>query len=219
MAKLFETIEMVRREGGHTLDVRTLCTMFDGRTRIAQEVLEEMRRHLGETMYGTTIRVNVKLREAASHGRPIFAYASHSKGAEDYAALASEVLAHTETPAAIDDGARALAGHPDAVNEVLTRAREASVRRVLLSLYAPTAHAVYVAADWNGWSDSEQALARDATSGVWSAQIEVPPGRHEYRFVVDGLPMPDPANDTMSIGLGGEQNSVLDDAATPTERR
>lgn len=214
MAKLFETIEMVRREGSHALGVRTLCTLFDGRTRIAQEVFEEMRQHLRETMYATIIRVNVKLREAASHARPIGAYAPHSKGAEDYAALALEVLAHT-SPVSIDDGAAALSGDPGAVDAVLMRTRERASRRVPLSLYAPQARTVCVAADWNDWSESAQPLTRDASSGVWSAQVEVPPGRHAYRFIVDGLPIADPTNDTLSIGPTGEQNSVIEVPALP----
>lgn len=92
MARLFETIEMVRRETGREIAVRALCTLFDGRTRLAQEVYEEICRHLGGTMYKAIIRVNVKLREAASHGKPIFRYARHAKGAEDYGALADEVM-------------------------------------------------------------------------------------------------------------------------------
>lgn len=208
MAKLFETIEMVRRETGRDLEVRALCTMFDARTRIAQDVLEEMRRHLGDTMYSTVIRVNVKLREAASHGKPIFEYAAHSKGTEDYGALADEVLQGLGPAMRREEAA--VAGEPAALDAALEGARAASGCEVPFRIYAPNASSVVVAGDWNGWSETATPLVRDASTGVWTARPRIPPGRHEYRFVVDGVWVTDPGNTAMTDAPYGERNSVIE---------
>jgi cellulose biosynthesis protein BcsQ len=66
--------------------------MFDRQTTFAREVLEEMQRFFGEALYRTQIHRNVKLKEAASFGVPITAYDAHSRGYQDYLALAQEVL-------------------------------------------------------------------------------------------------------------------------------
>ncbi len=129
MAKLLETIQMVERETRREIEVRALCTLYDGRTRLAQEVLEEIRRHLGDRMCTTIVRVNVKLREAASHGRAIFDYARHSRGAEDYGALAREIVSREEGSAlsAVDG---ALSGRIAEIDAVLadTRDRDDRIR-------------------------------------------------------------------------------------------
>jgi chromosome partitioning protein len=138
MARLFETIRMVRRETGREVAVRALCTMFDGRTRHAQEVYDEIRRHLGDTMYKTIIRVNVKLREAASHGKSIFAYASHAKGAEDYGALADEVLA-AEARIDMDSEAAVSASDDLAVNAAIAEGMGASAPTRSDARKSPTA--------------------------------------------------------------------------------
>lgn len=209
MARLFETIEMVRRETGREIAVRALCTLFDSRTRLAQEVYDEIRRHLGDTMYKSIIRVNVKLREAASHGKAIFSYARHSKGAEDYAALADEVIRGEPGAEMIPEAA--VTADDAAMEQILTRAKEISERVIPFTIYAPHAESVFLAADWNGWSGTATPLVADPSTGIWSTQSRVPPGRHAYRFMVDGIPLPDPANDLVSIGPAGERNSVIED--------
>jgi nitrogenase subunit NifH len=85
--------------------------MFDARTNLSSEVAAEVRRHLGSRVYETVIPRSVRLSEAPSHGLPIHLYAPTSKGAEAYAALASEIRARDGrtttgalTPGA-DDGA------------------------------------------------------------------------------------------------------------------
>jgi chromosome partitioning protein len=67
--------------------------MADGRTNLSAEVDAEARRHLGELVYTTVIPRSVRLSEAPSHGLPIDRYAPGSRGADAYAALASEFRA------------------------------------------------------------------------------------------------------------------------------
>ncbi len=59
------------------------------------------------------------------------------------------------------------------------------VRKIDLSVRAPSARHVYVAGTFNDWSTEALAMRR-AKDGTWLARVDLPPGRHEYKFVVDG---------------------------------
>jgi chromosome partitioning protein len=93
LTQLHQTIELVRSRLNPALVIRgMLMTMFDGRTNLAQQVVDEVRRHFGDRVFGAIIPRNVRLSEAPSYGRPISTYAPRSAGAVAYAALAREVL-------------------------------------------------------------------------------------------------------------------------------
>jgi chromosome partitioning protein len=94
VGQLINTIERVRSALFPQLRVRgVVLTMYDGRTRLANDVVEEVRRHFPDQVYNSVIPRSVRLAEAPSYGQPISAYAPISSGAEAYAALAREVLA------------------------------------------------------------------------------------------------------------------------------
>jgi len=67
--------------------------MYDIRTKMAREVLVELRNHFGDKMFKTVINFNTKLKEAASYGQPVNEYAPASRGRKDFDALAKEVIA------------------------------------------------------------------------------------------------------------------------------
>jgi chromosome partitioning protein len=69
-----------------------LLTMFDGRTNLSNDVVEEVRRYFPEQVFHTVVPRTVRLAEAPSYGQPISVYAPTSNGAQAYAALAREVL-------------------------------------------------------------------------------------------------------------------------------
>jgi chromosome partitioning protein len=69
-----------------------LPTFFDGRTKLSGEVLENLRKHFGERVFDTVIRINTSLREAPSFNRTIFEYSPLSRGAFDYYELTEEFL-------------------------------------------------------------------------------------------------------------------------------
>jgi chromosome partitioning protein len=69
-----------------------LVTMFDGRTRLAIEVLEELERYFPEQMFKTQIPRNVRLSEAPSFGKPVILFDIKSRGAQAYLSLAREML-------------------------------------------------------------------------------------------------------------------------------
>ena len=95
VTKLFQTMEYLKEEAGHSVEFRVLPTMFEKRSCFAKEMLQEIRGHFGSRVYDTVIHSNIKLREAASHGQSIFAYAPRSRGATDYRAFAKEIVAES----------------------------------------------------------------------------------------------------------------------------
>ena len=93
IASMMETIERVR--GSINSDLRILgilLTMYDGRTRLSQEVEENVRRHFGDLVFRTVIPRTVRLAEAPSYGESVLTYAPSSQGAVAYRELAEEVL-------------------------------------------------------------------------------------------------------------------------------
>ncbi len=100
LSRLTETLELVRRNLNPGLSILgVVLTMFDGRTRLAQQVADEVRRHFPETVMATVIPRAVRLSEAPSHGQSIFRYEPGGRGAEAYDALAVELLARVSIPA------------------------------------------------------------------------------------------------------------------------
>ncbi len=93
LSQLMRAIELVRRALNPRLRLRGLVmTMYDGRTTLARQVIEEVRRHFPRRVFNTIVPRNVRLSEAPSYGEPIISYAPRSAGALAYAALTQELL-------------------------------------------------------------------------------------------------------------------------------
>lgn len=93
LSDLMNTVRVVRRSMNPGLEIEgVLLTMFDGRTNLAIQVAQEVKRFFPGKVYSTVIPRNVRLSEAPSHGKPITAYDRTCRGAEAYTALANEFL-------------------------------------------------------------------------------------------------------------------------------
>jgi len=96
LAQLMNTVKLVRKHLNPSLEVEgVVLTMFDSRTNLSLQVVEDVRRYFNDKVYGTLIPRNVRLSEAPSYGLPIILYDKTSKGAESYLSLAKEVIACT----------------------------------------------------------------------------------------------------------------------------
>ncbi|MCR5758305.1 MAG: AAA family ATPase [Selenomonas sp.] len=94
VAQLMRTIELVRNNLNANLAVEgVVMTMYDSRTKLAEQVVDEVRNSFDTVVYKTMIPRNVRLSEAPSFGQPILYYDKKSKGAEVYMKLAKEVIA------------------------------------------------------------------------------------------------------------------------------
>ena len=93
MEQLFHTIGLVQKRLNPELEIEgVVFTMYDSRTNLSLEVVEEVKKVLKPSMYSAIIPRNVRLGEAPSYGLPITIYDSKSKGAESYRALAEQVI-------------------------------------------------------------------------------------------------------------------------------
>jgi chromosome partitioning protein len=93
LSLLLQTIERVRTQLNPTLEVLgIIMTMYDARLNIARQVVEEVRAHFNNKVFETLIARSVRLTEAPSHGKPVIFYDFRSVGAQNYIALAEEVI-------------------------------------------------------------------------------------------------------------------------------
>ena len=95
--QVLKTVNLVQKKLNPELEVEgVVFTMYDSRTNLSLEVVENVKEHLNENIYKTIIPRNVRLAEAPSYGMPINMYDSRSTGAENYRLLAAEVISRGE---------------------------------------------------------------------------------------------------------------------------
>ena len=93
VTKLLDSMKRVKTRLNPTLDIfGVLLTMYDGRTTLSRQVVEEVQRYFGKTVFNTLIPRTVKLSEAPSFGLPITQYDPTGKGSQSYNDLAKEVI-------------------------------------------------------------------------------------------------------------------------------
>ncbi|MCQ5129951.1 ParA family protein [Butyricicoccus faecihominis] len=93
LSQLMTTVRMVKKNMNPALTLEgVLLTMFDGRTNLSIQVVEEVKKHFPGEVFSSVVPRNVRLSEAPSHGKPITDYDRFCRGAEAYLALADEIL-------------------------------------------------------------------------------------------------------------------------------
>ncbi len=93
LGKLLNTVKIVQNRLNTDLQIEgILMTMYDGRLRLCNQVVSEVRRHFEDMVFSSIIHRNTKLSEAPSFGKPVILYDSDSKGAVNYLNLAKEIL-------------------------------------------------------------------------------------------------------------------------------
>lgn len=93
LGKLLNTVKIVQNRLNTDLKIEgILMTMYDGRLRLCNQVVSEVRRHFDEMVFNSIIHRNTRLSEAPSFGKPVILYDSDSKGAVNYLNLAKEIL-------------------------------------------------------------------------------------------------------------------------------
>lgn len=97
LGQLLNTLELVRKNLNPSLEIEgVLLTMFDARTNLGIQVVDEVKNFFRGKVYATIIPRNVRLSEAPSHGKPVVLYDPRSRGAEAYQELAKEVMGEDE---------------------------------------------------------------------------------------------------------------------------
>ena len=126
---------------------------------------------------------------------PVIPHEKHSRAARSRT-RAAKVLAPKTEP------------NPKPVRLLLERFPKPDKERICLGLYAPNAQVVFVAGSFNGWQASSMPL-RKQIDGRWIVELTLDPGRHEYRFLVDGQWTDDPLSSAYVSNPFGGLNCVL----------
>ena len=92
LSKQLETLSILGRRCDQQVNVKVLASMYDIRTKMAREILADLRSRFGEKMLETIVCFNTKIKEASSFGQPVSEYDPASKGKKDFTALAEEIL-------------------------------------------------------------------------------------------------------------------------------
>ena len=124
LAKMMETLEVLKEKCNKEIVIRVLPTLYDTRTKLAREVLSELRAKFRDYLMESTVNFNTKLKEAASFGQPITEYDPGSRGYKDFVNLARELM-----------GARPLEVEP-VISEKMSRPAELVQRAKQLSQLA-----------------------------------------------------------------------------------
>jgi len=97
LSRQLDTLSILSKRCNQDVNVRVLASMYDIRTKMAREILAELRKHFSDRMFNAIVNFNTKLKEAASFGQPINEYDPASKGQLNFRTLAEEVLGFQAT--------------------------------------------------------------------------------------------------------------------------
>ncbi|MFH1847807.1 MAG: AAA family ATPase [Candidatus Omnitrophota bacterium] len=196
VTQIKKVLDISSRMGLRKAEVNYLITMFDGRSNFAKNFFKRAQATFGDGLFTTVVRSNVKLREAALEGKVIFEYAPYANGAKDYMSLASELAPD------IKDAKLDFRPEEDTAS-VTSEGPETS-----FSLHAPEAGSVYITGTFNNWQVANEYMMEKSADGLWVKKLRLDPGRHLYKFVIDGVWKEDPGCESMEDDMVGGRNSV-----------
>lgn len=199
VAKLLSMIELIRVKMQYAPRVFALVTMVDLRSRFAKDMMSRVRDAFRDNLFETVIRQNVACRESQQLGIPVRQHDPKSRAAEDYNALAFEIVQK------LSDESLKRPNLPDPSARYDTRSR---VRD--FSLQASSARQVFLVGDFNNWRLDESSKLWDQGKGGWQKRLILEPGRYRYKFVVDGKWMADPSNNLAEPNPFGGIDSVIE---------
>lgn len=203
--RVIEIIELICDRLNHKITYKVLVTIFDSRLRHSFEILKRIKNSFKENVFSTMIHVNVKLKESQAAGVSVMKFDKYCRGAKDYYTLAREIITQQNQPS-----------ETDVIMEKISKKLESTKRKALkefqgvtFSFNAPTARSVFIVGDFNGWKLDDEFLL-EKTDTAWIKKIDLPKGRHQYRFVVDGQWIEDPVNPNLATNPFGEFNSIVE---------
>ncbi len=178
LGKITETLHFLNEKRHHALEIHALLTLFDSRTRFAQDVYLEVKHHFLERLFKTIVHEDVMLKEAASAGESIDVYDRQSQGFKDYFHLAVEFLER--------DCNRRLPERKLGWDHIIENhfGPRQVVGGILFQALAEKVRNVEIAGDFNNWIP-ESLVLRDGQR-LWQLVLPISKGRYRYKFIVDG---------------------------------
>jgi len=240
LTRQLETLSVLRQQCQQEIRIRVLPTMYDVRTKLAREVLSELKKHHSDYLFKTVVNFNTKLKEASSFGQAISEYDPVSRGMRDFMALAREIIETFPTtpgPDIIESVEVQLEAITKSANELIAESKTllgqkpalaqkptASIQDKIDDFYGvrqeqgqvvfagiyPKARNVQLAGDFNSWQPENTPLQRREKDGCWSVSLPLKPGIYRYRYVVDGRWQQDPHNENFEANPFGEYNSLME---------
>jgi chromosome partitioning protein len=211
-----DTVKLVAERTGHRPRVMVVPTMYDPRTKSDRAAYRQMRTQFAAELSETTVRFNAKLKEAAAAGSPITEFFPGCRGHKDYQALTQELMADTfalQLEAAQAAAQVAAVSESAAVSQLTEEllGPQTVADGVQFVARAPGAKRVQLAGNFNGWNPEAGAMWHDEGDGhTWRLKLPLGQGRYEYRLVIDGRWVADPANPNSAQNEFGEFNSLLE---------
>ncbi len=185
--RLQDTINMLKKHTDHDINSKGLLTFFDKRSEFSKEMFKDVEQALNGNVFKTTIRRSVKFNTTQKIGRTVIEAGSRKGGIafHDYLSLVDEVLDWTTN-------AELLFLKKTTAKTIV---REQGFKEVLFKMDGQTtSDGVYIAGDFNGWNPTP--LTKDKTG--WHKTFNLEPGNYEYKFIVNGNWVLDPANDNIT---------------------
>lgn len=193
--RVIETIDLVREMTGHRLEHRLLPTMVPARDRHAGELIGRAREQWGGRVMQHGVRRSVLFPRAAARGRGLCEISPRANAWQDYVRVTHELLDVWSTEARLEAPRfRGLRVVPDGLAFDHPKLPPAE-----LSL----------AGDFNGWEPDRGVRLLQSVDG-WEKRLTVPPGRYEYKFLMEGIWTPDPWNPRHVFNPHGTENSVIE---------
>jgi chromosome partitioning protein len=202
LGKLLETIQLIREKAGHELSMRILAANIDRRTNFGKRVVLTLTTRFPKNCFETVINTCTRLREAASHGKPIAEYDTRCAGSRDYQDLTREIL--NEEPK-IEAETLAFESPLKADSPL----REPRPKEIEFTLEAPDSATVEIAGDFNNWTPERLHLTYPTGRCLWQKLMLLSPGSYQYKYVVDGQWISDPDNEKIVDDSLGGVNSVV----------
>ena len=234
LSKQLETLSVLCQRCDHQVNVKVLAGMYDLRTKMAREILSDLRSHFADRMFATVINFNTKIKEASSFGQPISEYDAASRGHIDFRRLAEEVVntqfkqQHSDTVTSLATQLDVISTAADSLLQTVEPAgrtgpamdideklshyygvRQIDDAVIFVSLY-PTATSVQIAGDFNDWQPSKTVMEKVGENGIWQTKLNLPAGKYRYRLVIDGQWQQDPHNEYAELNPFGDYNSVVE---------
>ncbi len=128
LSRQLETLSVLCKRTNQDVNVKILATMYDIRTKMAREILADLRNHFGDKMFETIVTFNTKIKEASSFGQPISEYDPASKGHKDFRSLATEVLS-TQTTQQRHDFVNSLSEQLDSISITADELLQATTKK------------------------------------------------------------------------------------------
>jgi chromosome partitioning protein len=202
LEKLLDTIQIIEEKVDHQLYIKILPTNIDRRTNFCKDVVESLQDRFSENCFETIINTSTKLREAASLGKAIADYEKNCAGYRDYQNLAIEIL--IEETEMKDKGFNI-----EALLEARGLLKSPVEREIVFRLEAPESAMVQIAGDFNKWVPESLDFTESQGRPLWHKTVLFRPGTYEYKYLIDGNWLPDPANDETVDDSYGAANSII----------